>query len=277
MPYNYFEYKFSVNPKEPWEEILLAQLSSLSFESFDLNDGLLKAYVPEKFDSSINLDSLSVFKLKEVSIHFEKKMIPPANWNARWESSFQPIIIGEDCVVRADFHPPMEKKYELIITPKMSFGTGHHETTQMMLDFALNITFTEKEVLDMGCGTGVLGILSRIKGAKNVKAIDNDPWCIENTLENAKRNHCSNINVELADYLKEDKPYYDLIFANINRNVLLDQLTSYTKVLKPNGILLLSGFYQEDIAVIRNKAIVNGLTIEDQKSLGLWRALKFKK
>jgi ribosomal protein L11 methylase PrmA len=184
---------------------------------------------------------------------------------------------GNECAVRADFHPPMEKKYELVITPKMSFGTGHHETTQMMLAFALDISMTGKEVLDMGCGTGVLGILSAMKGAKTVHAIDNDPWCVENTIENAERNRCTNITVELADSLPDNNPRFDLIFANINRNVLLDQLSNYAAVLNPNGILLLSGFYQEDVAVIQNEAVVNGLTVDNQKSQGLWCALKFTK
>ena len=277
MPSNYFEYQFTVDPKDPWEEILLAQLTSLPFESFDLNDGLLKAYVPELLDSSIHLDSLSVMQSDEVSVRFEKKMIPPTNWNAQWESSFQPIIIGNECAVRADFHPPMGKKYELVITPKMSFGTGHHETTQMMLAFALDISMTGKEVLDMGCGTGVLGILSAMKGAKTVHAIDNDPWCVENTIDNAERNRCTNITVELADSLPDNNPRFDLIFANINRNVLLDQLSNYAAVLNPKGILLLSGFYQEDVAVIQNEAEVNGLSVDNQKSQGLWGALKFTK
>lgn len=277
MPTDYVEYNFLVSPKDPWEDMLLAELESLPFESFDQSDGSLKAYVPQPYDTVIDLDQISLFSKEEVKITWKKKQIVTENWNARWESEFQPISIGKDCIVRADFHPPQNKKYELVITPKMSFGTGHHQTTQMMLSFALTETVEGKRILDMGCGTGVLGILTSLRGALSVDALDNDPWCVENTRENALRNGCKNISTGLADSLINCYKQYDLIFANINRNVLLDQLPSYHLALNKGGILLLSGFYEEDIFALKQKSEALGLKLKEQKKEGEWCALKFDK
>lgn len=277
MPQNYIEYKFTVVPKDPWEEILFAALQELPFESFESNENSLMAYVPEALHYDNFLKTISLFENTAVSISFEKKTIEPINWNAKWESEFQPIEIGEDCVVRADFHPAQGKPYELIINPKMSFGTGHHQTTHMMLEFALKENFKEKRVLDMGCGTGVLAILASMKGAVSVDAIDIDPWCIENTNENAQKNDCSTVNCFLGSSITLKTPSYDLIFANINRNILLEQITSYSEALYTRGVLLMSGFYQEDIVSLIEYCNTNGLSLVEEKHRDNWRALKFIK
>ena len=277
MPKNYIEYSFLVLPSDPWEEILLAELQSLPFESFENSEGLLKAYVPEDLYYDSFIDSIDLLNNDKVTITFEKKIIEPINWNAKWESEFHPILIGEDCVVRADFHNPQEKKFELVINPKMSFGTGHHQTTFMMLSFALGEDFTGKRVLDMGCGTGVLAILASLKGAKRTDAIDNDPWCIENTAENIQTNSCNNIYVSLAELISVSEPTYDIIFANINRNILLEQIPNYYTALKPKGFLFLSGFFEADISVLNECCQNEGLYLVDKKQKDSWRALKFVK
>ena len=277
MAQNYIEYQFTVVPKEPWEEILLAALQELPFESFDHSETSLLAYVPEMLHFEGFLNSISLFEDPSISISVKKKTIKPVNWNAKWESEFQPIEIGDNCVVRTDFHPDQGKKFELIINPKMSFGTCHHQTTHMMLDFALSESFEGKSVLDMGCGTGVLAILASIKGAVSVDAIDLDPWCIENATENSLKNNCSNVNCVLGSSLTKDIPTYGLIFANINRNILLEQISSYSLALIEGGVLLLSGFYQSDIESLRQCCEAEGLSYEEEKQKGDWCALKFVK
>lgn len=277
MPKNYIEYSFLVVPSDPWEEILLAELQSLPFESFENTKGLLKAYVPEDLYYDSFIDSIDLLNHDEVTITFEKKIIEPINWNAKWESEFHPILIGEDCVVRANFHKPQDKKFELVINPKMSFGTGHHQTTFMMLSFALDEDFIGKRVLDMGCGTGILAILASLKDAKSIDAIDNDPWCIENTAENIQSNNCTNVSVFLGDLISVSEPTYDIIFANINRNILLEQIPSYFAALKPGGVLFLSGFFDADILSLNECCQNEGLYLVDKKQKNSWRALKFVK
>ena len=277
MAQNYIEYQFTVVPKEPWEEILLAALQELPFESFNHSETSLLAYVPEILHFEGFLNSISLFEDPSISISVKKKTIKPVNWNAKWESEFQHIVIGDNCVVRADFHPDQGKRFELIINPKMSFGTGHHQTTHMMLDFALSESFEGKSILDMGCGTGVLAILASMKGAVSVDAIDLDPWCIENATENALKNNCSNVNCVLGSSLTKDIPTYGLIFANINRNILLEQISSFSLALIEGGVLLLSGFYQSDIESLRQCCEAEGLSYEEEKQKGDWCALKFVK
>ena len=178
MAFTYVVYYFTIEPNIPWSEILIAQLQSLPFESFEITDSGFNAYVNESKYYNNFFDSIPLFNNKDVKIIFKTDKIKPINWNAKWESNFKPIHIGKNCVIRSNFHSPFNKKYEIIINPKMSFGTGHHQTTFMMLEFALGEVFKEKSVLDMGCGTGILAIMASKMGAKRVDAIDNDPWCI---------------------------------------------------------------------------------------------------
>ncbi len=276
MAHSYIVYYFTILPKIPWSDILLAQLNSLPFESFELTDVGFNAFVSEKQHNSNFLASIPLFKNNDVKIDFRLDIIEPVNWNAKWENNFKPIHIGENCVIRADFHPQLNKKYELVINPKMSFGTGHHQTTFMMMEFALNEIVEGKSVLDMGCGTGVLAIITSKMGAKKIDAIDNDPCCIENSKENALQNQCKNINVIFGSEIINKKSSYDLIFANINRNVLLEQIPAFAEALSLKGTILLSGFYNKDTPILRERAGEFDLKIVEEKQKDKWSALKFK-
>jgi ribosomal protein L11 methyltransferase len=276
MALPYFGYFFTVNPKNPWDEILLAELQSLPFESFEMTEEGLNAFVKESDHYDGFLNTVGLLQNSNVKIAYSREYIEPENWNTKWEEAFNPITVDEDCVVRADFHPSFNAKYEIVINPKMSFGTGHHETTFMMLRFARALDFKAKEVLDMGCGTGILAILASMRGAVIVDAIDNDPWCIENSLENAERNQCTNINVALGDTVPTQKKY-DAIFANINRNVLLEQLPAYAACLNKKGILMLSGFYDEDLPVLIEQIEMLGLSLVEHQQEEKWCALSCSK
>jgi ribosomal protein L11 methyltransferase len=276
MTQTYIGYYFKISPKSPWDEILLAQLQDLPFESFEMSETGLNAYVAEKDHFEPFLSSISLLEDKELKIEYTSRSIEPENWNTKWEEAFEPIEINSDCVIRADFHPSFNKQYELLINPKMSFGTGHHQTTHMMLDLALSLSLKKMTVLDMGCGTGILAILASKMGAQAVDAIDYDPWCVENAKENVTKNQCQNITVTLGEKIKREDSYYDVIFANINRNVLLEQLPSYAKVLRPKGSLLLSGFYKEDIPIVKERCNRFGLQIVEIKQKESWCALRCK-
>ena len=277
MAEDYLEYRFTVYPKSPWEDILLSQLQQLPFDSFLSTEEGLNAYLPKKQDKESLLDSVVLLNHESVQIEFTVTEIPPENWNAKWESEFQPIFVGSDCVIRADFHESQGKTYELIINPKMSFGTGHHPTTHMMMEFVLEETLSDKTVLDMGCGTGVLGILASKKGTRAIDAMDSDAWCVENTIENAKTNGCKNIRSSQAAILESTRATYDAIFANINRNVLLEQIPSYGQALKVGGSLFLSGFYKNDINFLQQSCQKENLTLISTKEKEQWCALKFVK
>ncbi len=274
----YVGYYFTITPNSPWVEILLAQLQELPFESFQMTENGLNAFVPLSQHSNNFLDSINLFQNKKVKIRFKKEKIKPYNWNDKWESSFKPIHIGSDFVIRSEFHPQFSKKYEIIINPKMCFGTGHHQTTYMMIEFALKEILVGKSVLDMGCGTGILAIVASKRGARDIRAIDNNPVCIENSIYNIKKNKCQNINVSLGNGVIEGKTNYDFIFANINRNVLLDQLSYYVMALNSmGGILFLSGFYNDNLRLIIKTAKKLGLRVIEKKEKDDWCALKFIK
>ncbi|MBT3588801.1 MAG: 50S ribosomal protein L11 methyltransferase [Flavobacteriaceae bacterium] len=273
----YIEYHFTMSPLQPASEILVAQLGALNFESFAETETGLKAYIQKKELDAALMDKVQVLNSSEFEISYKLTEIPPVNWNAEWEKNFNPIEVNGECVLRATFHPPFNVKYEIIIEPKMSFGTGHHETTFMMLQFILENDFKEKSVIDMGCGTAVLAILSEMKGASKIDAVDIDKWCYENSIENIERNNCKNILVYQGDasFFKEKK--YEVILANINRNILLQDMGIYSKSLKENGTLYLSGFYKEDLGYITETCNNLGLTFVENKERNNWIAAKFRK
>ena len=248
----YLEVTVRLSPLIPWREVMIAEMGSVGFEGFEETSSGFKAYIPKNEYREKSFKQIAVFSQDGLSIDWNTSDIAPENWNSAWEQNFTPTRIGDRCVIRADFHPPERAEFELIITPKMSFGTGHHETTQLMVLLLLEIDCHQKSIVDMGTGTGVLAILSEKKGATNILAIDNDPWCIENTLENIATNQCKNIRTKLTDQLSETL-LFDSVLANINRNILLEQMDAYAKALKPEGNLLLSGFYVEDLGIIRSK------------------------
>jgi ribosomal protein L11 methyltransferase len=252
----------------------------LGFESFVEQEMGLEAYIPESDWSKDLLSQVYVLQHNSETIELDIKKIAQENWNQTWEDSFSPIIVDDSIQVRAGFHPEKDFRYDIVITPKMSFGTGHHETTHMMLSHLLNMDLEGKNVLDMGCGTGILAIFSAMKGASSVDAIDIDTWCFENTEENAKTNTVDRVVNAFegdASLLKDQK--YDLIIANINRNILLSDIPVYAKCLSSEGELLLSGFYKEDFEQIKDKCISNSLILEEDDVLerNNWMGLKFKK
>jgi ribosomal protein L11 methyltransferase len=276
---NYFEIDFTLNPLLPAREVLVAELAELGFESFLETDEGVKAYIQEADFTEDILQNLMTTDIPEQSISFEKKLIMDQNWNAEWEKNFEPIIVDDACLIRAPFHHDLPRfKYEILIEPKMSFGTGHHATTHLIISEMITMDFTDKSVLDMGCGTGVLAILAEMLKAKKIDAIDIDEWAFENTVENIERNHCRRINVLQggAETIPQDA-HYDIILANINRNILTRDMHSYANVLKPKGEILFSGFYLMDQPEIARAANALGLRQTEQKTRGEWCMLKFIK
>lgn len=272
----YTQLVFTLNPVQPTSEILIAELAQVGFESFvELENGL-EAYISKQNWNEKLLKELRVFETPEFSVDYKMNTISPKNWNEVWESDFDPIIVGDNCVVRANFHKPFEVDYELIITPKMSFGTGHHQTTYMILQYLLDLDLEDKTVLDMGCGTGILAILTKKRGAKHVDAIDIEPWCCENAIENARLNNCEiQVYQGNASLLEEKK--YDVIIANINKNVLLQDISIYSSCLNTNGILFLSGFYQNDLSSISQACREVSLKFESNLEKQKWVASKYIK
>jgi ribosomal protein L11 methyltransferase len=270
----YIEIDFHVSPPVDGRDILLAVLSEQQFESFLETKTGLRAYIKQADWNRVDLQQTLTQMPSAFVVSHQINEIPIENWNAQWESSFHPIVVG-DYTVRAPFHPPKKTAHELIIEPKMSFGTGHHQTTQLMMTYALEIDMGGKNVLDMGCGTGILGILSADLGAKSVLAIDIESWCVENTMENAERNQCNDIVKAIKGDVDMVAETYDLIFANINRNTLMRHIPHYAKRIKSQGVLLLSGFYQMDFLAITQVCKLNGLTFQSNTQLDDWVCAKY--
>ena len=273
----YLEYNFKTTPKVPTAEILIAELGSVGFESFVETENGVTAYIQKNEWNSAILDDIFVLNSDEFSIKYSHKEIAQTNWNAEWEKNFKPIQVDNLVSVRAPFHENPNLKYDIVIEPKMSFGTGHHETTHMMIQHLVNLDLENKKVLDMGCGTGILAIFAEMKGAKPIDAIDIDKWCYENSVENAERNNCSNISIYEGDSSLLINKKYDLIIANINRNILLNDIQIYINCIQDNGILLLSGFYQEDIPIIDAEVSKFGLKLDTVIDRNNWIALKYVK
>ena len=272
----YIAYDFNVSPKEPATEMLIAQLGYVGFESFVEQDNGVTAYIQKQEWNSKILEDVFLLHSNEFNITFEHNEIAQTNWNEEWEKNFNPIQVDDLVSIRAPFHTNPSLQFDIVIEPKMSFGTGHHETTHMMVQHLLALDLDTKKVLDMGCGTGILAIFAEMKGAKPIDAIDIDRWCYENSLENIQRNNCNHITVYEGDasLLKEK---YDVIIANINRNILLSDMKTYTDCLNENGVLLLSGFYKEDIVIIEDEVTKHGLTFETMIQRNNWVALKYVK
>ena len=268
----YTELKISKIEDGISSEIIIAFLAEIGYESFSETDDGVKAYIEtDKFDE----DKLKEI-LSNISFEYSFSKIKDQNWNAVWESNFQSVVIAGKCIVRAPFHKP-DKKYEMeiIIEPRMSFGTAHHETTELMIEWMLETELKDKVVLDMGCGTGVLAIIASKKGAYIVDAIDNDEWAYNNSLENIQKNNTPDINVYHGDAGLLGNKKYDVIFANINRNILLNDLPEYVKCLNQNGKIFLSGFYEDDIEVIEELANKLQLKMTSIKLKNNWASVCF--
>lgn len=276
---DYIEVDFTVNPIIPYNEILIAELSELGFESFiETPQGIL-AYIPnDLFKKEAVVHLISLLENTSCKINFNEKLIPAQNWNERWENEFSPIVVADTCLVRAPFHPPVSGiSYDIIIEPKMAFGTGHHETTGLMIEFVLHLNIAGKNVLDMGCGTCILGILASKMGAKHVLAIDTDEWAYKNATENVNINACKNINVRQGDASLLKGKKFEVILANINRNVLLEDMPHYEASLETNGVLLISGFFDADIDILKVEAESLKLNAVHHQIKNHWAAMEFRK
>ena len=277
MSQTYIELTLLIAPLPSGRDIAIAFLSNQGYESFVETDRGLQAFIQEKDWTADLLDALYPLVENGLELNWSLKTIPPQNWNAVWESDFVPIIVEDRCAIRAHFHAPIDVPIEIVITPKMSFGTGHHQTTYMMMQYLLNYPPKGQSVLDMGCGTGVLAILAEKLGADQVEAIDVETWCVENTKENIKQNNCNQIAPHLGDRNAIPEKTYSTILANINMNVLLVDLSLFAKLLSSDGKVYLSGFFHQNLPAIETKANQCGMKLVDYKEKENWVAAHFIK
>lgn len=270
----YIELAVKVSPLEPFRDLFIAQLGAVGFESFSETEEGFAAYIlKEDYIASAAMEQM---QWDGVTVSVKEQEIEQVNWNAEWERNFNPIEVDGRVYIRAPFHAERAGfEYAMLIEPKMSFGTGHHQTTHMMIQWLLETPSNHADVLDMGCGTGILGILAGMRGAKSVHGIDVDTWCIENTLENAQRNGVA-MTADLggSEVLSGT---YDLILANINLNVLLADIAHYEKALRKGGSIFFSGFYEDNVPTLRAAAEALGLTFEGVKAREQWRSIKMVK
>ena len=273
---NYLEFNFKIQPLQPWNEILMAELIEIGFDSFtEEHDGIL-GYIQKELFKEENLKEVQLLQNPEISISYTFKEMPNINWNEEWEKNFSPINIEDQVSIRAEFHENQNLPHEIIIQPKMSFGTGHHATTYLMIQQMLDMDFKSKTVLDMGCGTSVLAIFAKQQGAGKTVAIDIDEWSVENSIENAARNKVElEISQGTADNLGSEN--FDIILANINRNILISDIPTYVSILNNGGQLLLSGLCFFDVDDILEVCTVEKLTLTKKIQREEWVSLLLEK
>ena len=270
-------YEFQITCNEEFKDNLIAELVEEHFEGFEENEVGFLAFIPQSlFEKNIFEKILNHYNINPVSV--PQNTIEQQNWNAQWEASFEPITIGDDIIVKAPFHLLDEHyKYEIIIQPKNTFGTGHHETTQLMLQMMLPIDFKNKNVFDYGCGTGVLSIFASMLEAENIDAIDIDEWSAENMIENCALNSITNITFKKGDLTIIEDKKFDLILANINKNILLGSFEKLARLMNRNAQLLISGFYENDLEDLKREAVKDGLVFKDHFVKNDWCAAIFNK
>lgn len=280
----YIEVSFELTPfKEEFAEIVVAEIEELGFESYVTEEPFLKAYIGREQFSEPNLKTiLSLFHSPEFSVRYSLNLIKEQNWNAIWESSFEPVVVDGRCTVKASFHKGLPRtKYTITIDPKMAFGTGHHQTTSLIIKTMLGMEKEIKglQVLDMGCGTGILGILAaKMKAVYPVHAIDIDPIAARSAIENAHRNRVGDkIKALCGDASLIQAGKYDLILANINRNIIIEDISTYAGALRPGGRIITSGFYEEDVPMVEAEASRHGLELLSVETMENWAAVLFKK
>lgn len=275
---NYIEVSVEISPLEIGREIVVAELAEIGFESFvDIENGV-KAYVQEEEFNEGLMKEISILKNENFKAAIDIKLIEDENWNEVWEKGFEPINVNNQCYLRAPFHAVKEDvQYNIEIEPKMSFGTGHHETTFLMIEKLLKMEIENKKILDMGCGTGVLAILTEMKNAREVIAIDIDEWAYENTVENVTRNNCEKIEVLKGGAELLENKSFDIVIANINRNILLNDMNKYTKTLEDGGDLLLSGFFSSDKEMLLVEAQKYNMQLISENNKNDWTLLHLKK
>lgn len=275
---NYTEVHIQIDAA--YVDVVIAELNEIGYDSFAETDAGLIAYIDETIFKEEALQAL--LSKYQQTFHFTYTFAPleNKNWNEEWEKNFQPVTIQDKCIVRASFHiPDKNYPYDIVINPKMSFGTGHHETTFMMIDHMLSLDLQGKVVMDAGSGTGILAIMASKLGASEVSAFDIEQWAYENSIENIQQNHCSNIYVSIGSIESVQLPEtsYDVILANINKNVLLDEISVYSQFLRKNGKLLLSGFYEDDVADIDEVAQKYFLKMALRNSKNKWASIVYEK
>ncbi|MEG1006152.1 MAG: 50S ribosomal protein L11 methyltransferase [Bacteroides sp.] len=276
----YFEFTFSTRPcSETVSDVLAAVLGEAGFESFVTTDNGLTAYIQQALcDEAAIKEAIAEFPIPDTNITYSYVEAEDKDWNEEWEKNFfQPIIIGDRCVIHSTFHHDVPQvEYDIVINPQMAFGTGHHETTSLIIGELLETALNGKSVLDMGCGTSILAILARLRGAAPCLAIDIDEWCVRNSIENIALNGLTDIEVKEGDAsILQGKGPFDVVIANINRNILVNDMKHYIACMQPGSELYMSGFYIDDVPVIRAEAERNGLTFVHQKEKNRWAAVKF--
>jgi ribosomal protein L11 methyltransferase len=277
---DYLELNLHLKPRDPWAEILIAELAELGFESFIETEDGIKAYAPETLGNvPVLLEETSLNNNTELESTFEISRIPHQNWNAQWEADFEPVLVDDRCVILAPFHDQyaFSNPWKIIIQPQMSFGTGHHQTTFLMSQYLLDEPHMPEYVLDMGTGTGVLAILAEKLGAKNIVAVDIEPWSVENTIENAARNHCKQIKALEGDVDVTFGSKFGLILANINKNVLKAHLPHYADLSDPGTLLFLSGFFTSDVEELKQAAAHVDFELVEVREKETWAAMKLIK
>lgn len=278
---DYIELKCQIQPfSDEIAEILIAQLGEIDFESFTQTDDSVEAYIQAPLFDLQKIKDIGLNQLDNPPfvINYSHKTLESQDWNAVWESNFNPVIISDQVVIRASFHTDTPKvPYDIVIDPKMSFGTGHHSTTSLMVQSILETELAGKSVLDMGCGTSLLAILASKRNAAKVDAIDIDEWPYRNSLENIKNNKAENVSVFLGDATLLKGKNYDVILANINRNILINDMKYYVACLPKHGTLIMSGFYTEDLKYIQEEAEKNNLKYISHKTDQNWVAVRFEK
>lgn len=275
---NYVELIVNVEPKEQGSDVLIAELSEIGFESFVYSDNGFSAFLKEEQYSEKIVETMFLSYSAIFEIKYFPKIIEQQNWNKEWESNFQPIEVDGKCYIRAPFHEAKKGFiYDVIIEPKMSFGTGHHYTTQLMIQKLMRLNVKNKSLLDMGCGTGVLAILASMMGANPITAIDTDEWSFENSVENLQKNNINNVLVHKGNAEILAGKLFHAILANINKNVLLNDLAVYIQSLEKEGSLVLSGFFETDVPELTKKAVDLGLKLEEKMVSDQWTMLHFIK
>lgn len=276
---NYYQLNIPIRGNQDQTDLLIAQLAEVGFESFEETEKTLIAYIQEKDYHLHLLSEIEYCQREDVVGEIVTEFIAERNWNEVWESNYPPVVISDRCIVRAPFHEKVNGvQFDIIVKPKMAFGTAHHETTAQMLKVILDADITDKKVLDMGCGSGVLAILCSMKGAAEITAIDYDQWSYSNTVENAEINQIHNITPLLGDASLLKSPFmFEVILANINKNILLRDMHAYVKVLSNKGSIYFSGFYTEDLTDIEKEANSNSLKLIDSCSENNWVVAHFIK
>ena len=273
---NYLEFNFKIEPLQPWNDILMAELIEIGFDSFtEEHEGIL-AYIQKEIFNEDLLQKIHLLQNPEIKISYTYQEMPNINWNEEWEKNFSPINIEDQVSIRAEFHPDQNLPHEIIIQPKMSFGTGHHATTYLMIQQMLELDFRNKTVLDMGCGTSVLAIFAKQKGAGKTVAIDIDEWSVENSKENAERNKVD-LQISQGTAKNLGKENFDIILANINRNILISDIPTYVSILNEGGILLLSGLCFFDVDDILEVCTKEKLILKNKQQREEWVSLLLQK